>query len=134
MSAEFELTVLDKTTSQLVSPERVLKLLFGQKTITVGDIIKARVRIEFQGAIDNNGDLESALVRLSNKVNSQLKNESYNAEEVLNRQIETALRAFESNEYFVIIGDSQVISLTEEIDLTNEFEVSFFRLVPLVGG
>ena len=50
------------------------------------------------------------------------------------RQYEAALRGFESNGFFVIIGDRQAESLDETFRTGPETEVSFIKFVPLVGG
>lgn len=50
------------------------------------------------------------------------------------KQYETALRAFESNGFFLLISDRQAQSLDEEFVIAPETEVSFVKLVPLVGG
>lgn len=45
-----------------------------------------------------------------------------------------ALVAFDANGFFILVGDRQVESLDEAIALKPETEVSFVKLVPLVGG
>jgi len=50
------------------------------------------------------------------------------------RQYKAALRAFETNGFFILIGDRQASSLEEEFLIEAETEVSFVKLVPLVGG
>lgn len=50
------------------------------------------------------------------------------------KQLATALRAFESNGFFILVGDRQIAELDEEIEVGPETEVSFVKLVPLVGG
>ena len=49
-------------------------------------------------------------------------------------QYERALAAFARNGFFVLVGDRQVEDLDEEIELKVHTEVSFVKLVPLVGG
>ena len=49
-------------------------------------------------------------------------------------QYERALQAFARNGFFVLVGDRQVENLDEEIELKVHTEVSFVKLVPLVGG
>ncbi len=49
-------------------------------------------------------------------------------------QFRSALDAFQSNGYFILINDQQVTTLDEEIAITPELKVSFVKLVPLVGG
>ncbi len=49
-------------------------------------------------------------------------------------QYERALQAFARNGFFVLVGDRQVEDLDEELELKVDTEVSFVKLVPLVGG
>ncbi|TDU81145.1 hypothetical protein EI77_00447 [Prosthecobacter fusiformis] len=50
------------------------------------------------------------------------------------RQYKAALKAFETNGFFMLIGDRQASSLDEEFLIEADTEVSFVKLVPLVGG
>lgn len=50
------------------------------------------------------------------------------------RQRDAALAAFQANGFFVLVGDRQVESLDERIRIGLGTEVSFVKLVPLVGG
>ncbi len=49
-------------------------------------------------------------------------------------QTALALRAFAGNGFLVLVGDRQVTDPDEEIDLPLGAEVTFLKLVPLVGG
>ncbi|WP_444963791.1 hypothetical protein [Nocardiopsis sp. M1B1] len=49
-------------------------------------------------------------------------------------QADLAERAFEKQRFVLIVGDRQVESLEEHVDLTGEPEIVFVQLVPLVGG
>ena len=49
-------------------------------------------------------------------------------------QYERAVEAFEHRGILVLVGDRQVSSLDEEIELRPDTQVSFVRLVMLVGG
>ncbi len=49
-------------------------------------------------------------------------------------QYRRALEAFERNGFFVLVGDRQAESLDDGFEVTAETEVSFVKLVPLVGG
>lgn len=49
-------------------------------------------------------------------------------------QYERALAAFARNGFFVLVGDRQVEDLDEELELKVDTDVTFFKLVPLVGG
>ncbi|WP_119726798.1 hypothetical protein [Thermomonospora amylolytica] len=50
------------------------------------------------------------------------------------KQADLAERAFESNGFFVLSADRQLEDLDEEVDLTTDPELTFIKLVPLVGG
>ncbi len=47
---------------------------------------------------------------------------------------ERALKAFTANGLIVLVGDRQVTELDEEVEVTADTEVTFLRLIPLVGG
>ncbi len=49
-------------------------------------------------------------------------------------QYRRALRGFEANGFLILVDDRQVTDLDAEIELRHDTEVSFLRLVPLVGG
>jgi hypothetical protein len=49
-------------------------------------------------------------------------------------QADKALQAFESNVFFILVGDRQIEDLDESIELRADTQVTFLRLVPLVGG
>jgi hypothetical protein len=50
------------------------------------------------------------------------------------RQLDLALTAFARNGFVVLVGDRQVGELDEVVELRRDTEVTFLRLVPLVGG
>jgi hypothetical protein len=49
-------------------------------------------------------------------------------------QTRLALQAFAGNGFLVLVGDRQVTDPDEEIELLLGTEVTFLKLVPLVGG
>jgi hypothetical protein len=50
------------------------------------------------------------------------------------KQAEVAVKAFERNGFFVLVGGTQVTDLDQKLDLADGAEVGFVRLVPLIGG
>lgn len=50
------------------------------------------------------------------------------------KQFEVACDAFEKNGYFVVVGDRQAEDLDEVLEVKVDTEVTFIKLVPLVGG
>lgn len=49
-------------------------------------------------------------------------------------QFKRACEAFERNGFFVLVGDRQATSLDDTFKVKVDTEVSFVKLVPLVGG
>jgi len=49
-------------------------------------------------------------------------------------QFKRACEAFERNGFFVLVADRQATGLDEEFEVKADTEVSFVKLVPLVGG
>ncbi len=49
-------------------------------------------------------------------------------------QYELALAGFGANRFLILVGDRQVTDLDEEVELRHDTAVTFFKLVPLIGG
>jgi hypothetical protein len=106
------------------------------ETIVVRDLIRARVREEvakynaapnsaFRGLVTPEGaspdpDGSSRLAK-TRRIDWEA-------------QAKTALEAFTKNGFFVLVAGRQVADLDEVVDLSAASDVSFVRLVPLVGG
>jgi hypothetical protein len=50
------------------------------------------------------------------------------------KQFARAVEAFSRNGFIVLVGDRQVEELDEIVDLRRGTEITFLKLVPLVGG
>jgi hypothetical protein len=100
---------------------------------TAREIIRARIWQEVQ-EFNASGRRES----FKGLVQRQDSHEKLNTNKFLpvdwEKQLATALRAFESNGFFMLVGDRQIAELDEEIEVGPETEVSFVKLVHLVGG
>jgi hypothetical protein len=103
--------------------------------MTVRELIRARIYQEVQDYNQKQPEYFRGLV------------EPTNAERVLNgyklkakrqidweEQFKRALEAFERNGFFVLVGDKQAESLDQQFEVKVDTEVSFVRLLPLVGG
>ena len=127
------LSVCDETASGEKTPACSLDFL--TETITVRELIRERVYQEvreynakdpgyFKGLVEP-ADAERVLngykLRTARKIDWE-------------KQYSLAVRAFESNGFFVLVDDRQVRSLDESILITPNTQVSFIRLLPLVGG
>ncbi|EEF60741.1 hypothetical protein [Pedosphaera parvula] len=127
------LTIHDETTSG--KRTNSLTLDFLTERITVRELIRGRIYEEVQDYNLKAPEYFQGLV------------EPAEAEKVLNgyklkrrrkidweEQYQKALEAFQRNGFFILIGDRQAESLDEEFEVKVETEVSFVKLMPLVGG
>src|SRR5258706_10173163 len=127
------LTIHDETASGQKTNTFTLDCL--TERMTVRELIRARIYQEAQDYNQKEPEYFRGLV------------EPTNAERVLNgfklktkckidwqEQYNRALGAFERNGFFVLVGDKQAESLDQDFEVKVETEVSFVKLVPLVGG
>lgn len=127
------LTIHDETSSGQKTNTFTLDCL--TERMTVRELIRARIYQEVQDYNQKQPEYFRGLV------------EPTNAERVLNgyklkarrkidwqEQFNRALAAFEGNGFFVLVGDKQAESLDQEFEVKVDTEVSFVKLVPLVGG
>ena len=127
------LTIHDETTSGQKTNTFTIDCL--TERLTVRDLIKARIYQEVQDYNLKEPEYFRGLV------------EPTNAERVLNgyklkarrkidwqEQYQRALESFERNGFFVLVGDRQAESLNQDFEVKVDTEVSFVKLVPLVGG
>ena len=128
------LTVHDETASGQKTNTFTLACL--TERMTVRELIRARI---YQEVRDYNNQKEPEYFR--GLV------EPTDAERVLNgyklkakrkidweEQFRRATDAFHRNGFFVLVGDKQAETLDQEFEVKVDTEVSFVRMVPLVGG
>lgn len=134
------LVIRDETmTGQAVNE---LSLDFLTERITVGELIRSRV---YQEVKDHNVRMAQAEAGAAAPAFRGLVQPG-EAERALNgpprekrpidwqRQFEVATEAFERNGFLILIDDRQARTLEEEIEVKAGTQVSFVKLVPLVGG
>ena len=105
------------------------------EVMSLREIIKARI---YQEVTDFNREQEelstfNGLVQPGNIVPTS---NGVRARRVIDweEQVEMALAAFETNGFFVLVDNMQAESLDQRFDVAVETEVSFVKLVQLVGG
>ena len=127
------LTIHDETTSGKKTNTFTLDCL--TERMTVREVIRARIYQEVQDYNLKDREYFRGLV------------EPAEAEKTLNGyklrerrkidwkdQYEKALDAFQRNGFFVLVGDHQAETLDDDFEVGVDTEVSFVKLVPLVGG
>jgi hypothetical protein len=127
------LTIHDETSSGQKTHSVTLECL--TERMTVRELIRARIYQEVQDYNTREPEYFRGLV------------EPTQAERTLNgyrlrerrkldwqEQFQRATEAFERNGFFVLVGDRQAEGLDEEFEVKVDTEVSFVKLVSLVGG
>ena len=117
-----------------------MALEFLSERITVRELIRERVHHEvkecnrredelvFRGLVQPTGAEQILNDRRTEYRLSQHRSLDWEA------QFAGALEAFSKNGFFVIIDDKQAASLDQEFVIGPSTEVTFVKLVPLVGG
>lgn len=135
--SETQIRIVDENNTGDVISE--LKLLVKKPTVTVRDIIQARVENEVSAYNANSGQQRYSLVKptaaeeILNGKRREFKLKEAKAID-LEAQIEVALSAFEKNGYLVLVDDKQVESLDQQITISKDTKIIFLKLTPLVGG
>ncbi len=127
------LKVTDETFARKILNE--ISISVSGERLTVKDIIEARVYAEVG---DYNRRLPEIFRGLIQPTNAEVALNGFRVKpKVLvdaEKQVYTALDAFQKNGFFVIIDDVQAEDLDKEVLLHNDSVVSFVKLTPLVGG
>jgi len=127
------LTVRDETSSGQRTNSMTLDCL--TERMSIRELIRARIYQEVQDFNTKQPEYFRGLVqpteaeRVANGYKLKGR-KTINWEE----QFAKALAAFERNRFFVLVGDRQAETLDEEFEVKVDTEVSFVKLVPLVGG
>lgn len=131
------ITLYDETLPGERTPALSLSLLTSH--ITLRELIRRRIYEEVQqyhaappDAVFRGLVTPSPVERLLN--GEKCQNEPPKRRVDWEAQYERAMAAFARNGFFVLVGDRQVEDLDEEIKLKVDTDVSFVKLVPLVGG
>jgi len=127
------LTIHDETASGQTTNTFTLDCL--TEVLTVRDLIKARIYQEVQDYNLKEPEYFRGLVEPTN-AERVLNGYKLNAKRKIDwqQQYRKALEAFERNGFFVLVGDQQADSLDQQFEVKVDTEVSFVKLVPLVGG
>lgn len=127
-------TLQDETTSGEVVHTTSLRLV--SERVTMRELITERIRKEVERFNEQKQrEVFKGLVAPTD-AEKQLNGYKLRKPRLISfeQQLALALRAFESNGFFVLVDDKQVDELDTPVTLTERSKVSFVKLVPLVGG
>lgn len=110
-------------------------LHFPAETISVRELIEVRVQTEVERY---NASAKENFMGLIQPSNSEQALNGYrmrkNRKVDMLAQQEVAIRAFQSNGFFLLVNDRQITELDEQIIIAPNTSVVFLKLTPLVGG
>lgn len=128
--------VRDETTSGVRSGG--VELTFPTESITIRELIRERVYQEVQDFNRHRASVRGNFQGLVQPTESEAVLNGYRVkpgrEVDWNAQFDLACEAFVKNRVLVLVADRQAETLDESIELTRGVEVTFLKLVPLVGG
>ncbi len=127
------LLVHDETTSGQKTNSFTLDCL--TERMTVREVIRARIYQEVQDFNQKEPEYFRGLVEPT-QAERTLNGYKLKTKRKLDweEQFKRACEAFERNGFFVLVGDRQATGLDEAFEVKVDKEVSFVKLVPLVGG
>lgn len=131
------LTLIDENATGQETGRQTLRV--ESDTLTVAELIEARVRQEFFAWGSRSSNALPGLVQPSRKeqaLNPGKKLPWKKSEEAppVEDLVQRAWKAFESNGFFLLVDGRQPDALDETIQVRPESEISFIKLTPLVGG
>ena len=128
------LTVRDESTSGQNIGQTVIEFL--TERVTVRELIRSRVYQEVQD--HNRKDQRHVFQGLVQPTDTEQELNGYRLRQPRQidwkQQFEAALQAFERNGFLILVNERQAESLDEEIVIAPGTQVTFLKLVPLVGG
>ena len=126
-------TVKDENFSGKVLQEVLVG--FKSETVTIKEIIEARVRQEVENYNNKLPEYYNGLIQPSDaeKTINGFKLRSKKPIDT-EKQVYVALDAFQKNGFFVLVDDQQCSSLDQVVHLHSDTKIGFLKMTPLVGG
>ena len=129
------LTIRDETTANIGKADYVITLRLSSTRLTARDLIRERVRQEVEDFNRKQSDLYHGLVQPTDTERT-LNGFRFRERRSLDwqEQFAKAIEGFERNAFILLVDDSQVDDLDHVIPISPQTQVTFVKLVPLVGG
>ncbi|PCJ54623.1 MAG: hypothetical protein COA79_21820 [Planctomycetota bacterium] len=127
------ITIHDETTSG--EKKEAITLEFTSSLITVDEIIKKRIYQEVTEHNAKGNSIFRGLVQ-PNKAEIMLNGKKQEKKKKIDWEVQykAAIESFKTNGIILLINNKQADSLEQEFEIKLDTEISFLKLVPLVGG
>lgn len=108
---------------------------FSSNTVTIKDVIEARVRQEVERYNQKLPDYYNGLIE-PNDAEKTINGYKQRTKKTIDaeKQVYVALDAFQKNGFFVLVDNQQCTELEQTVQLTSNTHIAFVKLTPLVGG
>ena len=128
-------TILTIQDERLGGQPRLLTLSLPAERLTVRELIRERVYQEVKDYNTRQPEYFHGLVQPS-ATEQTLNGYRLKTPRQINweEQFEKAVQAFQRNSFIILVNDRQVTELDQVIEVGLTPEVSFLKLIPLVGG
>ena len=125
--------LVDETTDGKKLHRTELKLV--SERVTLREIIASRIKQEIDKHNSQKDEMFFGLVRPTD-TEASLNGYKLRKPRTVSyeKQFEKAITAFENNGFFVLLNNKQIEALDEPLILTEDSEISFVKLVQLIGG
>ena len=129
------LTIRDEVTSNMGKADYVITIRLTSPRLTVRDLIRERVRQEVEEFNNKQSELYNGLVQPTDTERT-LNGFKFRTRRSLDwqEQFDKAVEGFQRNAFILLVDDLQVDDLDQLIAISPETQVTFVKLVPLVGG
>lgn len=118
---------------------------WGSRSISVRELIKQAARINVELAIAQHEARsaprekpthlsEEAIEEMAALGKIRLGSDDETSAPSRDAEVKRALRAFSEGRFLITVNEYQPMSLDEQVTLTENTEVTFVRLMPLIGG
>lgn len=128
-----QISIKDQMTGSDLVPSLVIEYL--TERVTVRELIRARIYQEVQDYNRSKPGFYRGLVQPTD-AEATLNGYRLPPTKEIDWQIQydRAIDAFNRRSFLVLIGDQQAVDLDQEYVLTSGMEITFLKLLPLVGG
>lgn len=127
--------IVDETFGAMTGPSR-FALPLPAAEVSVADLITERVRYEVESYNRKVVDTPFRGLVTPTHREAALNGPRGRAKAVVDvdAQVEAALQGFAAQNFLLLVDDVQVEALTERVSVRADMDVTFLKLVPLVGG
>lgn len=129
------LNINDESMFGLTQPSYAFTLNLPNNYVSVRELIENRVRKEVEDYNEKQPEIFNMLVQPTH-TERVLNGFKFKEKRKIDwrEQYEKAVQAFERNSFIVLTDEIQMESLEQIIEVTPDTNITFLKLVPLVGG